>query len=621
MELVRPFWRGVGRRSTLLAMMWLGCLAVPTLVFGAVMKYSITANSYQGHVNFLAADAQGGRGLGTPGIEQSADYIANHFASAGLDPAGDNGTFFQSFEVSLNPKMTESCNLQVTGSDSQPKSEAATYETDFVPFVFSGSGAFEGDAVFAGYGIVNDDKKHNDYAHFDVEGKVVLMLRHEPPSWAGKDGEFTPHSQFNNKIYNAKERGAVAVLIVDRIAEGDSPKLQAWRGGGNTADYGLPAFHVSQAFAESLLSAGGAGSLRTLQDQLDAGNPASTDLKSVRIKGDSGIIREKAMTRNVLGMLKGVGPLANEIIVIGAHYDHLGKAVPRSARSHDADAADQIPQIHNGADDNASGTAGVIELARKIASQQPLKRSVLFMAFSGEESGLLGSKHFVNHPTIKIENIVAMLNMDMIGRLANDNNTIQVFGTEAADGFDDMLEKLAKKHHFELKGSASATGPSDHTSFYQKKIPSLHFFSGLHEDYHRPSDDADKINSEKAVQFLAYIEDVAWTIINGDERPVYHYVAAPAQMGGSRSRVRMGIMPSYADSAEGLGIDAVLKDSPAVKGGMKDGDVIVRIAETKVKNIYDYMAALRDKNPGDEIEVDVLRDGKVETLKIVLGGS
>ncbi len=600
----RQFW--------LATAMLVGTL-VPTIVFAAVMNYSITPNSFQGHVNFLAADEQGGRGLGTPGIERSADYIANHLASSGLDPAGDNGTFFQSFEVSLNPKLSDKCRLEITGAEDQP-----TIETDFVPFGFSGSGAFEGDVVFAGYGIVNDDQKHNDFAHFDVNGKVVLMLRHEPPSWTEDDSDFTPHAQFSNKIYNAKENGAVAVLIVNRFGEGED-RLQRWRSGGNAADYGLPAFHVSQLFAELMIKAGGAGNLRSLQDQLDAGTPASTALKGVHIKGDPGIVRETTMTRNVLGILKGVGPLAHEIVVIGAHYDHLGKTIPRSAPSHNAETVDQIPQIHNGADDNASGTAGVIELARKLASQQPLRRSVLFMAFSGEESGLLGSKHFVNHPTVELENVVAMLNMDMIGRLAEDNNSIQVFGTEAAEGFGDMLERLAKKHAFDLKGSASATGPSDHTSFYQKKIPSLHFFSGLHEDYHRPSDDADKVNTDKSVRFLAYIEEVAKSIIDDDARPVYHYVAAPAQVGGNRSRVRMGIMPSYADSGEGLGVDAVLEDSPAVKGGMKDGDVIVRVGETKVKNIYDYMAALRDKNPGDEVEVEVQRDGKSVTLKIVLG--
>ncbi|GJM24533.1 MAG: hypothetical protein DHS20C16_09480 [Phycisphaerae bacterium] len=616
MVFVQPFRACDKNRNIPLAAVLLSCVAMPTLVCGAVMTYSITTNSYQGHVNFLADDAQGGRGLGTPGIERSADYIANHLSSSGLHPAGDDGTFFQSFEVALNPKLSNSCEIHVTGVDLQPK-----FESDFVPFGFSGSGHFEGDVVFAGYGIINDDKKHNDYAHFDVDGKVVLMLRHEPPSWLGDDDDFTPHSQFSNKVYNAKEKGAVAVLIVNRLTdEGGADKLQRWRGGDNSADYGLPAFHVSQAFAESLIKAGGAGDLRSLQDQLDAGNPASNALNGIHMKGDSGIVREMAKTRNVVGILKGVGPLAHEIVVIGAHYDHLGKAVPRSARRHSAESTDQIPQIHNGADDNASGTAGVIELARKLASQQPLKRSVVFMAFSGEESGLLGSKHFVNHPTIELENVVAMLNMDMIGRLAEDNNTIQVFGTEAAEGFGDMLQQLADKHRFDLKGSASATGPSDHTSFYQKKIPSLHFFSGLHEDYHRPGDDAHKINTDKSVRFLAYIEDVAWSIIDNDERPVYHYVAAPAQISGSRSRVRMGIMPSYADGGEGLGVDGVMKDSPALKGGMKDGDVIVRIGETKVKNIYDYMAALREKNPGDEVEVDVRRDGKVQTLKVVLGG-
>ncbi|NOX58543.1 MAG: M20/M25/M40 family metallo-hydrolase [Planctomycetes bacterium] len=616
MNSVQPFRIGLLNRWAVPALILFG-VAVPLSVYGAVMRYSITADSFQRHINFLAADAQGGRGLGSEGIARSADYIAKHLASAGLDPAGDNGTFFQSFDVSLNPKRTGKCELTVTGTDVKPQ-----VDTDFVPFEFSGEGKFDGDLVFAGYGIKSDEHNHNDFSKLDVAGKVVLMLRHEPPSWSGDEPGNTPHAMFSSKIYNAKDKGAVAVLIVNRLADDGADKLRQWGTGmgGRAPDYGLPAFHVSQKLAESFLKGGGADGLQTLQDRLDAGDTASMALSGVRVKGDSGVVRKRQPTRNVIGILKGRGPLAREIVVIGAHYDHLGKTVSRAFLHGSGDATEYVPEIHNGADDNASGTAGVLELARTLSAQQPLKRSVLFIAFSGEETGLLGSKHFVENPTVKLENIVAMLNMDMIGRLPVGKESIQVFGTEAAEGFGDMLERLAKKHEFELKGSASATGPSDHTSFYQKKIPSLHFFSGLHEDYHMPTDDSDKINTHKAVRFLAYIEDVAKTIIEGDQRPVYNFVAAPAQISGNRSRVRMGVMPSYADAAEGLGIDGVMADGPAAKAGMKDGDAIVRIAETKVKNIYDYMAALRDKNPGDEVEVEVLRDGKRHELKVILGG-
>ncbi len=617
MKTVRSNRIGLHSRWVVPTMAFALALAVSASAIAAVMTYSITPGSFQRHVNFLAADEQGGRGLGTPGIARSAEYIAHHLASAGLKPAGENGTFFQSFDVALNPKMTDGCSLRAGGTYLTPE-----FEADFVPFGFSGTGSFEGDLVFCGYGIENKDKDHDDYAGIDVSGKVVLILRHEPPSWTDDD-DFTPHAQFSNKVYNAKEKGAVAILIVDRMQkDGRGGTISKWRdgSGGATADYGLPAFHVSQKFAEALLAAGRTDDLKSLQDQLDAGKNVSRVVENVRIKGDSGLARQHTPTRNVLGMLKGNGPLAHEIVVIGAHYDHLGKTVSRADRRHSRESDGGIKQIHNGADDNASGTAGVIELARRLAAEQPLRRSVLFMAFSGEETGLLGSKHFVNHPTVKLENIVAMLNMDMIGRLAEGNDTIQVFGTEAADGFAPMLKDLAKKHDFEMKGSASATGPSDHTSFYQKKIPSLHFFSGLHEDYHMPTDDADKINSEKAVRFLGYIEDVAHNIIESDERPVYHYVAAPAQVSGNRSRVRMGVMPSYADNGDGLLIDAVLEDGSAIKAGMKDGDTIVRIGETEVKNIYDYMAALRNNEPGDEVVVQVRRDGKQIELKVVLGG-
>jgi hypothetical protein len=217
--------------------------------------------------------------------------------------------------------------------------------------------------------------------------------------------------------------------------------------------------------------------------------------------------------------------------------------------------------------------------------------------------------------------MVAMLNMDMIGRLPEGGNVIQVFGTKAADEFEELLMRLAAENGLEMRGSGSAFGPSDHTSFYTKKIPAIHFFTGLHTDYHLPSDDTEKINAEGAVRVLEYVRDTAREIANDDARPTYHRVAPPANTGRSTFRVKMGIMPSYTDSTDGMGVDGVLDGGPAAEADMKDGDVIIRIGESKVGNVYDYMAALGKYKPGDVVKVVVKRDGKEVELSVKLAGS
>ena len=580
-------------------------------------RCEIGPEAYQGHVDYLASDELGGRGLGSLGIEAAAQYIAGRFKDFGLQPAAGEGTYYQAFEVKLRARLTDDGELEVAGADVTPEQGV-----DYLPFPFSSETEFDGEVVFAGYGVVFEDRNHDDFADFDVTGKVVLLLRGEPPAWAEEEEtDYTPHAEFSNKVYNVKEHGGAAVLIVNqRLAEGQADELTSWDrpgGGGPDADYGLPALHVTRLFAERLLSAGGLESLGTLQDKLDGGAFASAALPGISVRGRAGIERETAATRNVMGIIPGKGRLAEEIVVIGAHYDHLGRVVPRQTFT---SPAKRIPEIHNGADDNASGTAGVIELARIFGSRDNLRRSVMFVAFSGEESGLLGSKYFVKHPPVDLGRVVAMLNLDMIGRLREGSTKVQVFGTQSATEFEPMLERLAKKNGFELQGSAGGFGASDHTSFYINDIPSLHFFTGLHKDYHLPSDDADQINAQGAVALLAYVHDVAVEIIEADSRPTYQKVAS--SMGTSRShyRVRIGIMPSFADDGEGLGVDGVSAGGPAEAAGIQDGDLIIREGGTEVRNIYDHMAALRKYKPGDQVDVVVLREGKELTFTVTLAG-
>jgi peptidase M28-like protein/PDZ domain-containing protein/PA domain-containing protein len=573
----------------------------------------VSPEMFRRHVDVLASDHMEGRGIGSNGIDLAAGYIAGQLASFGVEPGGPDGSYFQQFEMTTGSHLVDDYEFRVTGADVSP-----VRDEDFVPFGFSSNDHFDGDVVFAGYGIVHEEKNHDDYANIDASGKVVLLLRREPPDWSG-GGNGGRHASFRSKIYAAKERGAVAVLIVNRFGGQSGDQLMRPRRRGSRASFGIPAFHIRQSLAETLLSAGGQSSLEAIQSQIDGGENRSAVLSGLRIAGHAGIELVKKAVRNVIGVVPGVGPFADEYVVIGAHYDHLGYTVPMMPSF--GKPRSREPAIHNGADDNASGTAGVIEAGRILAAAKPLKRSVILMAFTGEETGLIGSKYYVDHPTVPLKNIVAMLNMDMIGRL-DDELTIQVFGVKAANEFEDIMENLCDEMGLELKASASAIGPSDHTSFYRKEIPALHFFTGLHEDYHRPGDDTEKVNHQGGAKATELVAATAMEIINGDARPTYFKVKERAKISGSsaRSGVVMGVMPSYMDDEdrEGMEIDGVTTSGPAEKAGMKQGDIITKIAGSDVKNVYDYMGALQDKKSGEVVDVIVLRDGKSMTLKVTL---
>ena len=571
---------------------------------------------FRSHISVLAGDSLRGRGIGTPGIDLAAGYVAGQFAALGIEPGTADGSYFQSFEVSTGSELSDEHQFTISGADLSP-----VRKVDYTPFSFSSNDAFEGDAVFVGYGIVSEEKNRDDYKDLDVKDKVVLMLRREPPDWSD-GGRGTRHGFFRSKVYTAKEHGAAAVLIVNRVEEDDEDSLVPFEGQGGS--YGLPAFQIKRDLAESLLNAGGLDSLATLQARVDGGALASAPLDGVRLTGQAGVEPIMAEARNVVGLIRGQGPAADEYVVIGGHYDHLGFEVPR--RMFGSEGSGQR-EIHNGADDNASGTAGVIEAGRMLVRARPLKRSVLLVTFTGEETGLHGSRYFVDHPPVPLDRIVAMLNMDMIGRFDDEKNTLQVFGTKAAEEFEEMVTRLTEKGNMKLRGDASALGPSDHTLFYQKNIPSIHIFTGLHTDYHRPSDDVDKINARGGARVTDVVVAMAREIIDADAPPTYHQVKERANIFGQRTsggrRVVMGIMPGYADSGggdRGMLVDGVIENGPALKAGMKDEDRIVKIGSLVVNNIQDYMGALRNNKPGDEVGVVVLRDGKEVKLTVTLAG-
>jgi hypothetical protein len=301
--------------------------------------------------------------------------------------------------------------------------------------------------------------------------------------------------------------------------------------------------------------------------------------------------------------------LADETIVIGAHYDHLGHGGPGSL-------APWTRDIHNGADDNASGTAALLEVAHRLAtrSEKPPRRMV-FIAFTGEERGLLGSAHYVKEPLFPLEKTVAMINMDMVGRLVDDK--LVVYGTGTAEGFDSLVDRLNEKYNFKITKNESGYGPSDHTSFYAKGIPVMHLFTGTHRDYHRPSDDYDKINVEGMREEVDLVEDIVQEIAVNPERPKYLETKRPRTANRGKWPY-FGSVPDYASEAKGLALQDVAKDGPAAKAGLKAGDVIVQFGEREVTGIEDFAAALSQHKGGDRVQVKFLRDGQTMTVEVTL---
>jgi len=576
-------------------------------------------------VDYLASDELEGRGTGQPGIDLAADYIAEQFRDAGVKPAGDNGTYFQNFTLKLKSRIGDDTLLTYAVNDRR------TYKTaepgvDYTPLPFSENGPFSGDVVFAGYGIVDEDLDYDDFEDVDVEDKVVLVLRRAP-----KFDDFSPRSMsFMAKAQRAGSRDAAAVLVVNPIGDEDGDKLYSMesaggmRGGFFSNADGIPILHIKQALADELLKAGGLGGLEAVQKKIETGKkPASAPLKGVRVKGNCKVEPIESPVRNVMGMIPGTGPNKDEIIVIGGHYDHLGIRNKGDAKFN------PLKDISNGADDNASGTSGVIMLARAYAKHPP-NRSILVMAYTAEELGLLGSQHFAKNPTVDLKQCVAMLNFDMIGRLKDDK--LEVGGMRTG-GFEDMVRKLAEPFGFRIIDGGGGRGPSDHTSFYNKNIPVLFFFTGIHKQYHQPEDDTPLLNNAGAIKIIRFAADIIDTIDAAPERPKFatdtsretllrqdapERPAAAPMAGPARPGVRLGVVPGEGGE-KGLAVLEVQADTPAARAGIKAGDRIVKIGVAKITSRETLVATLTKMKASDETTIVLDRDGQEVKVPVAFG--
>jgi len=567
---------------------------------------------YLDDIKALSAPAMEGRGAGTKGITRAEHLIEKRYKSLGLEPAGTD-SYLQPFTVITGAQLKGKNSLAVLTGDHKRELKA---KQDFVPFSFSASGSAHGAMVFAGYGVTAEEFQYDDYAGIDVKDKIVVVLRYEPPSFAVKGGNqgMTQHSQLVTKAINARNHGAKALVLVNgKLGDGEEDLLTRFGSVNGPEDAGIIFLQAKNAVAEDWVKASGK-SLAELQKQIDdSSKPASFALPENQSAALTVSIRTtRATVNNVLAYLPGK---TDEYVIIGAHYDHLGRG------NIDSLAPSQIGQIHPGADDNASGTAGVLELARLLAPQKgQLRRGILFMSFAGEELGLLGSSAWVNHPTRPLDKAVAMLNMDMIGRIKNDK--VYIGGVGTGSTLKAVVEEAQANSGFKIEYSPGGYSSSDHTSFVTKKIPVLFFFSGLHSDYHKPSDTWDKIDPVAATRLLGEVGTTAELLADADTRPSFVVVEEdkhPGALGGGGGYgPYFGSIPDFGQVETGVKFSDVKPGSPAAKAGLKAGDILIQFGDKPIKNLYDFTDALRRSKVGDVVEVKVLRDGQPVTASVKL---
>lgn len=567
-------------------------------------------------ITFLASDECEGRGPGTPGIDKAADYIAEQFRKAGLKPAGANGSYFQPFTINANV-LNEPAHLTLTG----PRGQSIAFKqgVQFWPMALGGSGSDEAPVVFAGYGITSEKAKYDDYADVDVANKVVILLRGSPQGTDTKrNHELMSGAPFLKKIANAEKREAAAILFVNDAAtahDGDDLLDFNYTAFSHSTSK-LPVFHVRRAVLEMMLP-GGSDTLSTLERDINREiKPHSCEFPGWTARVGVKMHRGKVHVKNIVGMLEGAGPLANETIVIGAHYDHLGYGGNGSL------SPTRKMAIHHGADDNASGTTSLIELARRLSAQRDRQgRRLVVIAFSGEELGLLGSEYYCKHPLYPLKETSSMFNLDMVGRLRKDKDSgkakLLSEGCGTAKPFRELLDKLGEKYDFKMVNKPSGFGPSDHESFCAKEVPVLFLWTDYHDDYHRPSDTADKINVE-GMRRIVDLSQEAVTILAQMDKPEYIKVKEDSGSLAKYQGPTLGIRPSYSDEGNGLVIGDVVEGRPAAKAGLQADDRIVSIDSKPIKNIQTYMTVLGGHKKGQTIEVTFVRNGKKRSVKLKL---
>jgi Zn-dependent M28 family amino/carboxypeptidase len=616
------------------------------------------AETLRTHVTYLASDKLEGRRTGTTGAEMAAQYIAREFAryglrrSVGIDRPGMSileadspKRYMQEFPYVAGVELGAGNSMLFTPSAA---SLDLRLKEDWLPLGFSTNAKVASAPVmFVGYGITAQDLKYDDYAGLDVANRIVMAFA-ETPDADNPHGEFARYADVRWKAIAARDHGAKALVVIAREENFADDKFSRLSYDNSGGEAGLPVVAISRQVAARILGINSSKALADLQEVVRKNSlekrgttPVGEHLVNVNLKFESlknsalsistDITRRETPSANVIGILEGSDTkLKNEAIVIGAHYDHLG-------RGGEGSLAPREGEIHHGADDNASGVAGLLELARLFSSERERpRRTFVFIAFSGEEEGLLGSNFYVNHAVVPLAQTVAMINMDMIGRMREGKLNIGGVGTAAQwkGLIKDAQVSISTNQTITMESGRSTVngnftaqpfaltlnedgyGPSDHSSFYSKQVPVLFFWTGTHEDYHKPSDTADKINYADEARIVSFITSIVRSIGASDERINYTVAKSEATGRSTGFRVYLGTIPNYAESSNGLTLDGVRDDSPAAKAGLKAGDRIVKLAGREIRNVYDYTYALGEMKAGQEYEVEAMRGAELLKLKL-----
>ncbi|MCA1803435.1 MAG: M28 family peptidase [Rhodothermaceae bacterium] len=580
-----------------------GSIAVALLLSGCgngqdsrmVTDPEITIDDLRSHVYYLASEELKGREAGSPEEAVAANYIADHFEAFGLIPAGDN-VYLQEFSFTRGVRQQpgrvflESTGVRINAEEGL-----------VMAWGISGSGMATGRLVFAGYGIKDTEGGYDEYRPVDVSGKIVMIMRGDPESDEGADNR----DIIRERVRLAEDHGAAAVLLtVPSHYEGTQPLLPL-RYDRLAAAASIPVLQLTRETARILMQYA-AFDLDFMESEIiRSGEPVSveTDMP-VRVVVD--LATERRVARNVIGLVEGTDD-PERYIVVGAHYDHLG--LGEHASLYDGPE----PRIHTGADDNASGTAGLLELAHFYAENPP-RYSLLFLAFSAEEMGLLGSEYFMVNPVVPVENILAMINMDMIGRLTDGQ--LAIFGTGSSDIWDELIGGISIEG-IKVRMSDSGTGNSDHTSFYLREIPVLHYFTGTHAEYHRPGDLPDLINYGGLVSVLSHVAQVIGGINGYEPDDITFAGTARAPAMNAPGTVTLGVIPDYSYEGDGFRISGVTPGRAGDLAGFRSGDILIAFNNARIADIYDYMRLMREFHPGDKAVVTVLRDEEEIGLTVV----
>jgi Tol biopolymer transport system component len=581
-------------------------LLIGTAAFADDVKLT---KSIETDIRTLAAPKMEGRGLGTKGIGLAAGYIEHRLRALGLQPAFGK-SFRQPFPVKMGVSLGSGNKL------------AGVADADWTPLGFSSAGAFSGPLAFTGYGIDATPIGYNDFDGIDLKGKVALMLRYEPQEkddTSKFDGRKPSRwSAMRYKVLKARERGAVAVIFATGpLQDEGKDKVPPLVNDGPESPAGIPVIQVKTSVAQRWLKDAGID-LGQFQKDVDTDlHPRSSVLKT-SVSGVADVKPQFDNGENLVAILPGRGALASEVVVLGAHYDHLGYGGEGSMKPN-------VRAIHPGADDNASGDAGVLnaaELLRDALAKSTNRRTILFALFSGEERGLAGSGYFVAHSPVAVTRMVAMVNLDMVGALRDDK--ITAFGTDSAAEWRGLVDAAGAGTNLKITETGDGYGPSDQTSFYAVHVPVLHFFTGAHERYHTPEDVADAVNFAGEARVVKLIAGVMTPLALGTVTPSYARASsAPAMQGDSRGYgAYLGTVPDYSAmdaTTGGVLLSDVRAGGPAEKAGVKGGDRIVEIGGTRIENLYDMTYALQDHKPGDTVDVVVVRNGVRTTLRATLG--